>query len=87
VVAFWGGELVSSPLLSRSPRRWGMPRRAFVPPCDGIISMKYAFSCHALRFLLLFIVLVIRTLESPDELLASMGGLPSPQSSRRGRRR
>jgi hypothetical protein len=32
-------------------------------------------------FLLLVVVLVIRTLESPSELLTPAGGLPVPQSS------
>jgi hypothetical protein len=35
-VAFWGGELVSSPLLQCSLRRRGMPRRASAfPPTGG----------------------------------------------------
>jgi hypothetical protein len=33
------------------------------------------------RFSLLVVVLVIRTLESPSELLTPAGGLPAPQSS------
>jgi hypothetical protein len=34
-----------------------------------------------------FIILVVRSLESPSELLALTGSLPLPQSSRRGQRR
>jgi hypothetical protein len=81
VVVFWGGELVSSPLLLCSPHWLGMPCRAFARPLDGIASMKSTFC-----FSLLFVVLVVRMLDSPSELLALAGGLPSPQSSRRGQR-
>jgi hypothetical protein len=82
VVVFWGGELVSSPLLSCSPCRRGMPRRASLLPHWGRFN-----GIRLLIILPFFIVLVIRLLESPGELLASTGSLPLPQSSRWGQRR
>jgi hypothetical protein len=33
---FWGGELVSFPLLQCSSRRWGMPCRSSVPSPAGV---------------------------------------------------
>jgi hypothetical protein len=44
--------------------------------------MKSSLSTVLLfRFSLLVVVLVVRTLESPSELLTLAGGLPAPQSS------
>jgi hypothetical protein len=82
VVVFWGGQIVSFPLLLRSPCRRGMPHRALLLPPWGHFN-----EIRLLIILLFFIILVIRLLESPGELLASTGSLPPPQSSRRVRRR
>jgi hypothetical protein len=44
VVVFWGGELVSSPLLRCSLCRWGMPRMPlFLPLLGAINEISFAF--------------------------------------------
>jgi hypothetical protein len=52
-------------------------------PCPGLLMMSsfpyYRF--FFFRFPFLCVVLVIRSLESPGELLALVGGLPAFQSS------
>jgi hypothetical protein len=59
-----------------------MPHRALLlPPLGHFNEILFLIT------LLFFIVLVVCSLESPSELLALTRSLPSPQSSRWGRRR
>jgi hypothetical protein len=85
----WRGSLLGRGTSLLPPFVMYLALAGNAPPCPCplprwglVIKISLLF-----RFLMFVVVLVVRALESPSELLTPTGGLPAPQSSCRGRRR